>query len=131
MMPYRIAGATFAGLAVAGMLASAAIAHHGWNWAEEEQTEMEGTVREVYIGPPHPALQVEGADGQMWTVELGNPRQTAAAGFVEGVSAPGDPVRVLGHRSLDATDIRIKAVRITIDGEDQYDIYPNLIEHDQ
>src|SRR5690606_4480110 len=98
MMPYRIAGATFAGLAVAGMLASAAIAHHGWNWAEEEQTEMEGTIREVYIGPPHPALQVEGADGQMWTVELGNPRQTAAAGFVEGVSAPGDPILVLGHR---------------------------------
>jgi hypothetical protein len=117
------------GLAAAGLLATAAAAHHGWNWASEDQTELEGTIQEIYIGPPHPTLQVQGADGQMWTIELGNPRLTAASGFVEGVSAPGDPIVVLGHRSLDSADIRMKAVRITVDG-DQYDIYPDLIEHD-
>lgn len=115
--------------AVAVMLASAAAAHHGWNWAEEAQTELEGTIQEIYIGPPHPELQVQAADGEMWRVELGNPRQTEAAGFIEGASAPGDPILVRGHRALDPADIRIKAVRITI-GDDQYDIYPNLIEHD-
>ena len=62
-----------------------AAAHHGWNWAEEEQTELEGTIREIYIGPPHPELRVEVGDGVMWRIELGNPRLTAASGFVEGV----------------------------------------------
>lgn len=125
----RSARALVGGVAAAGLLATASAAHHGWNWAEEEQTTLEGTIQEIYIGPPHPTLRVEGADGQMWTVELGNPRQTAAAGFVEGVSAPGDPILVLGHRSLDAADIRMKAVQITIE-DDRYDIYPNMIGHD-
>ena len=114
-------------LAAAGMIATAAAAHHGWDWAEDEQTELEGTIREVYIGPPHPELQVEAADGVVWRVELGNPRLTAASGFVEGAAAPGDAVLVRGHRALDAADIHMKAVRVTIDGT-QYDIYPDLIE---
>jgi hypothetical protein len=116
-------------LAATGLIAAAALAHHGWNWAEDEQTELQGTIQAIYIGPPHPELQVEATDGQMWTVELGNPRQTEASGFVEGVSAPGDPIVVRGHRSLDPDDIRIKAVRITIE-DAQYDLYPNLIQHD-
>jgi hypothetical protein len=120
---------TIGALAAAGLIATAAAAHHGWNWAEDEQTTLEGTVQEVYIGPPHPELQVEAADGEMWTVELGNPRQTAASGFVEGVTAPGDTILVRGHRSLDPGDVRIKAVQVTI-GDAQYDIYPNLIQHD-
>ena len=127
-MPHAIAWTTIGALVAAWMFATAAVAHHGWNWAEEEQTEMQGTIREVYIGPPHPALQVEAADGEVWTVELGNPRQTAAAGFGEDSTAPGAPIVVLGHRSLDPADVRMKAVRITVDGT-QYDIYPNLIEH--
>jgi hypothetical protein len=113
--------------AAAGMFATAAVAHHGWNWAEEEQTELEGTIREIYIGPPHPEVRVEGADGVMWRIELGNPRLTAASGFVEGVAAPGQTILVRGHRALDQSDIHMKAVRITIDGV-QYDIYPDRIE---
>lgn len=127
MTTRRPAWALAAGAAVAGMIATAAAAHHGWNWAEEEQTELQGTIRQIYIGPPHPELQVEAADGVVWRVELGNPRLTAASGFVEGVTVPGDTVLVRGHRSLDQSDMHMKAVRITI-GEDQYDIYPDLIE---
>ena len=127
MTKSRLAWALAAGVAVAAMIATAAAAHHGWDWAEDEQTELQGTIREIYIGPPHPELRVEAADGVVWRVELGNPRLTAASGFVEGVTVPGDTVLVRGHRALDEADLHMKAVRLTI-GEDQYDIYPDLIE---
>jgi hypothetical protein len=113
------------GFAASGLIASAALAHHGWSWAEDEQTELTGTIREIYIGPPHPALEVETDDG-MWTIELANPRATERAGFVEGSASAGDEVVVLGHRSLDANEKRMKAVRITVEGK-QFDLYPDRI----
>ena len=116
-------------LSVAVLLASAALAHHGWNWAEEEQIEMSGTILDVYIGPPHPRLQIETPDDGPWTVDLGNPRQTQAAGFVEGEAEEGDRVVVRGHRSKDSAEKLIKAVRITIDDRN-YDFYPERIQED-
>ncbi len=116
-----------AAAALTGAVATAAaFAHHGWDWAQEEQTTLEGVIQEIYIGPPHPTLQVE-AEGGSWTIELGNPRRTEDSGFVEGVSQPGDAVTVLGHRALDPEELRMKAVRITIDGVN-YDPYPERIE---
>ncbi|GGE49918.1 hypothetical protein GCM10007276_28830 [Agaricicola taiwanensis] len=108
------------------LLASAAMAHHGWSWAEAAQVELEGTVREIFIGPPHPTLQVEASDG-MWTVELGNPSQTKRAGFVEGSAKVGDTLKALGNRSEDEGEKRMKAVQITV-GEKTYDIYPERIK---
>lgn len=118
---------TWVGGAVAAVLfASAAAAHHGWNWASDAQIELPGTVRDVYVGPPHPRLEIETADDGVWTVELGNPRQTAAAGFDESTLEAGDQVVVLGHRSLDESEKRLKAVRLTLDGRN-YDFYPDRI----
>lgn len=115
-------------LALTGLLfwASSTLAHHGWNWAEDEQTEMMGVITEIYIGPPHPYLMIETDDGD-WRVDLGNPRQTRNAGFVEGVAEEGDEVIILGHRSADEDEKLIKAVRATIDGE-HYTFYPERIE---
>jgi hypothetical protein len=115
-----------AGLAAALLLTGAALAHHGWSWAEDEQTELTGTIREIYIGPPHPALEVETADDGIWTIELANPRATERSGFVKGSASEGDEVVVLGHRSLDANEKRMKAVRITVEGK-QFDLYPDRI----
>ena len=112
--------------ATASMTAFAAFAHHGWTWAEEEQTELTGTIRTVSIAPPHPSLEVETASDGVWKIELGNPRQTERSGFVEGVAKPGDQVVALGNRSQDPKEKRMKAVRITI-GEKRYDIYPDRI----
>lgn len=111
------------------LLATAAFAHHGWNWAEDEQTEMTGTIQEIYVGPPHPRLVIETAEEGQWTVDLGNPRQTADAGFDADEAAVGDQVLVRGHRSKDAAEKLIKAVRITIDDR-QYTFYPNLLRED-
>ncbi|MCD2180838.1 DUF6152 family protein [Rhizobium sp. GN54] len=115
-----------AGAAAVVFAATAALAHHGWGWAEEEQTELTGTIRTVTIAPPHPALEVETTSDGLWKIELGNPRQTQRAGFVEGSAKPGDEVVVLGNRSLDGNEKRMKAVRITVNGK-VFDIYPDRI----
>ncbi|MFC7553754.1 DUF6152 family protein [Pseudoroseomonas wenyumeiae] len=116
-----------AGLVVAALGATGAAAHHGWSWAEGGQHELRGTIREIYIGQPHPTLRVETARDGLWIIELGNPGQTARAGFTEASARPGDTVVALGNRSLQAGEKRMKAVRITV-GERRYDIYPDRIQ---
>jgi hypothetical protein len=117
-----------AGAALVIVAAGAAAAHHGWSWAEQETFELTGTIQQVSMAPPHPSLDVASPDG-MWRVELGNPRQTQRAGFVEGSANPGDRVVALGNRSLDPNEKRMKAVRLTI-ADKKYDIYPERIETD-
>ena len=106
-----------------------ALAHHGWSWTEAEQMTLEGTIQSISMSPPHPSLQVEDAQGVVWQVDLGNPRQTERSGFTAATASPGDAVTVLGNRSKDPDDIHMKAVRITIDGQN-YDMYPDRIEED-
>lgn len=114
------------GVTVTALGSFGAAAHHGWSWAEGDQTELRGTVREVYVGQPHPTLRVETADG-VWLVELANPRQTEQAGFMAASAAPGDPVVAIGNRSRTAGERRMKAVRVTVRGR-TYDIYPERIQ---
>lgn len=121
----RLSITTGAALLVAGALAAGALAHHGWAWAEAEYIEVTGTIEDIYIGPPHPTLEVATDDG-VWQVELGNPRQTANAGFVEGVAEVGDAVTALGNRTTEPDRLLMKAVRITVNGT-TYDIYPHRI----
>ena len=116
----------FLGGAALSAIGTGAMAHHGWNWAEGEQVELVGTIRQVTIAPPHPTLQVETPNDGVWTVELGNPNQTRRAGFVEGVANPGDRIVALGHRAQNRGELRLKAVRVTL-GERRFDIYPDRI----
>lgn len=129
-MPCTHAHVRFAA-ALAGLLvlAANAQAHHGWAWAEDEQTEMTGTITEIYVGPPHPRLKIKTADEGAWTVDLGNPRQTADAGFDQDSASVGDAVLVRGHRSRNPDDKLIKAVRITLDGK-PFLFYPQLLRED-
>lgn len=106
---------------------TAAFAHHGWDWAEEQQSELSGTVKEVFVGPPHPRLQVDtGSDG-VWQVDLGNPTQTANAGFTDASAKAGDKVTVTGNRSKKAGEKLIKAVKINIGGKD-FVFYPQRVK---
>ena len=113
-------------LSVLAVHAPAALAHHGWSWAESEQMTLQGTVEQVQIAPPHPTLKVRAKDG-VWTVELGNPNQTKDAGFVEGSAKPGDAITAVGNRDQDANSKRMKAVQVTVGGK-TYDIYPSRIK---
>ena len=126
-MMQRMTAAYAVAAAVSFAATGAALAHHGWSWAEGEQTELEGTITDISMAPPHPSLKVEASDGIVWQVDLGNPRNTERSGFVEGSGKVGDPIVVLGNRSLDKDEKLMKAVRITVAGK-AFDIYPERIE---
>ena len=126
-MMQRMTAAYAVAAAVSLAATGAALAHHGWSWAEGEQTELEGTITDISMAPPHPSLKVEASDGVVWQVDLGNPRNTERSGFVEGSAKVGDPIVVLGNRSLDKDEKLMKAVRITVAGK-AFDIYPERIE---
>jgi len=114
-------------LLAASMLAAApALAHHGWSWAEGDQTTLKGVIQDVSMAPPHPVLKVKAANGVVWRVDLGNPGQTQRSGFTGASAKPGDAVTVLGNRSLDKSQAHMKAVRITL-GDRNYDMYPERI----
>lgn len=102
-------------------------AHHGWAWAEDEQTELKGSIAEISMAPPHPALRVKAQDGRMWQVDLGNPSQTQRSGFTGDTAKVGDDITVLGNRTKEPNKAHIKAVRITVGGK-QYDMYPERIK---
>jgi hypothetical protein len=114
-----------AALAGGLLLAGAAVAHHGWSWAEADQINLTGKITAISFAPPHPTLELDTAEGP-WRIELGNPGLTQRSGFVEGVVAVGDEITVRGNRSLDPEEKRLKAVRVIVAGKN-YDIYPNRI----
>ena len=109
-------------LAGVALCAGAAMAHHGWSWAEADQIDLTGKITAISFAPPHPTLELDTADGG-WRIELGNPNQTQRSGFVEGVVAVGDEITVRGNRSAEK---RLKAVRVIVAGKN-YDIYPSRI----
>ena len=95
---------------VAILAATSAAAHHGWSWTVEEQSELTGTIQEIFLGNPHAVLKVEAEDG-LWTVELAPPGRTRAAGFDENAAKVGDEVTAIGNRSADPNEKRMKAVQ--------------------
>lgn len=115
-----------AGGAIAGT-SLPALAHHGWNWAEDQQSELKGTVKSVSMAPPHPSLKVTAADGKEWLIDLANPNQTERSGFTAASAKPGDSIVVLGNRSKDKSQLWMKAVRIIVAGK-TYDLYPERIK---
>lgn len=102
-----------------------AVAHHGWSWTEEGFFEITGTIRAISYGNPHPTLDVD-VEGETWRVELATPAATRRAGFMEDTAKVGDQIVVIGHRSRDEAEKRMKAVRITVNGK-TYDVYPNRV----
>ncbi len=112
-------------LLAAALLSIQAFAHHGWSWAESEQSELKGTIDTISMAPPHPVLHVKAPDG-LWQVDLGNPNQTARSGFTAESAKVGDAITVLGNRSLEKDKKHMKAVRITVAGKN-FDMYPERI----
>ncbi|HTV70502.1 MAG TPA: DUF6152 family protein [Rhizobiaceae bacterium] len=121
----RAVRASVAGIALWTAAAGAAFAHHGWSWTEDGFFELEGIIKEISIGNPHAALDVD-VEGEIWRVELAPPSATISAGFTEDAAKAGDEVTAIGNRSRDETEKRMKAVRLIVNGK-TYDIYPNRV----
>ena len=119
MIDRRIFITSIACLVVAGP----ALAHHGWRWTADGNFELTGIIKSARLGNPHGVLEVD-ADGEIWTVEAGQPWRHERAGLDESLLKPGTEIRVSGGRSADPTEKRVKAERITIAGK-LYDLYPN------
>lgn len=120
---HRAVKAALVAATLAGTIALPAFAHHGWAWTESGFFQLEGIVKEVYIGNPHATIDVD-VEGTIWRVELAPPGPTQAAGFVDGVAKPGDEVTAIGNRSADPNETRMKAVRVIVGGK-TYDVYPS------
>ncbi|MEO6514786.1 MAG: DUF6152 family protein [Steroidobacteraceae bacterium] len=108
------------------LLSQLAVAHHGWTWAEDQQSTLAGKIQSISMAAPHPTLQVTAADGAVWQVDLGNPSQTERSGFTAESAKAGDAVTVLGNRDREHARNHMKAVRVTISGKN-YDMYPERI----
>jgi hypothetical protein len=117
-----IAGAGALGLTG---VATGAVAHHGWSWAEGEMFELAGVIKSAKLGNPHGILKVTAKDGE-WTVEVGQPWRNKRAGLEDSMLARGVQLTILGNRTKDKKQKVMKAVRIVINGKN-HDLYPERI----
>ncbi len=100
-----------------------ALAHHGWAWTTGGNVELVGVITTVRLGNPHGILQVE-AEGERWTVEVGQPWRNERAGLRDGDLAAGVEIRVIGEPAADPADKRLKAERLFL-GDREFVLYPD------
>lgn len=112
-------------LVTAAVLAAPVLAHHGWGWAEDELTEIAGDIVDVRLGNPHGEVDLD-VDGEVWTVEVGQPWRNERAGLTEDHLAEGSEITVLGNVSTRQDEKLLKAVRVTIDGT-HHDLYEDRV----
>ncbi|HEY9536722.1 MAG TPA: DUF6152 family protein [Kiloniellaceae bacterium] len=116
--PVALAAALFGPAGLRG-----ALAHHGWRWAEDGNFELTGIIETVQLGNPHGVLTVD-AEGEVWTVEVGQPWRNEQAGLTDEMLAVGREVTISGARSADHSEKLVKAERVIIDGK-VYNLYPD------
>ena len=97
--------------------------HHGWRWTTGGNIDLTGMITSVKLGNPHGVLKLD-ADGDVWTVEVGQPWRNERAGLKDGDLANGVELRVVGEPSADIKDRRVKAERLYL-GKREFNLYPN------
>ena len=110
-------------IALAAMATASALAHHGWRWTTGKNIELTGLVKTVKLGNPHGVLTVD-ADGEVWTVEVGQPWRNERAGLKDGDLVKDVEIRIIGQPSADIADRKVKAERFYL-GSTEYNLYPN------
>ena len=109
-------------MALVLLQAGSAFAHHGWSWTTGGNIELTGVIKSVRLGNPHGILEVD-AEGEIWTVEVGQPWRNERAGLKDGDLAEGVEIRLIGEPAEDASDKRLKVERLFI-GDREYVLYP-------
>lgn len=120
---HRIAAALGLAALTFVQLGGLALAHHGWSWTTGGNIELIGIVKSAKLGMPHGVLEVD-AEGEIWTVEVGQPWRNERAGLTPKDLAPGVELTIVGEPSANLEDRLMKAERIYIKGR-EYDLYPN------
>jgi hypothetical protein len=103
--------------------AAPSLAHHGWRWTADGNFELTGIIKTIKLGNPHGLLTVD-ADGEIWTVEVGQPWRHQRVGLEDAQFQAGKEIKVIGHRAEDPANLTVKAERLTLDGQ-EYVLYPN------
>lgn len=111
-----------AALLAVPMLVAPVEAHHGWSWTTGGNIELTGLIREAKLGNPHGVLKID-AEGEVWTVEVGQPWRNERAGLTDGDFAVGNEITIIGEPSADPAQRLMKAELIVIGGK-QYPLYP-------
>ncbi|MGI9463572.1 MAG: DUF6152 family protein, partial [Aestuariivirgaceae bacterium] len=111
-------------LVAIGFLASGAtaLAHHGWTWTTGGNIDLIGIIKSARLGNPHGVVSVN-VEGEVWTVEVGQPWRNERAGLKPTDFAVGAEMRFIGEPSADLTQKLMKAERIFIKNR-EYKLYP-------
>ena len=110
---------------VVGLALSAGgvLAHHGWSWTTGGNIDLIGIIKSARLGNPHGVLEVD-AEGEVWTVEVGQPWRNRRAGLKDGDLAVGVEIRAIGEPSDDPSRKLMKAEKLYL-GKREYDLYPS------
>lgn len=100
-----------------------ALAHHGWAWTTGGNIELTGIIRSVDLGNPHGTLKVD-VEGEIWTIEVGQPWRNDRAGLEDGDLAEGLEIRAIGEPAADLSEKRLKVERLYL-GDREYILYPD------
>lgn len=100
----------------------ATLAHHGWAWTTGGNIELIGVIKAVRLGNPHGILEVD-AEGELWTIEVGQPWRNERAGLKDGDLAEGVEIRAIGEPAADPSEKRLKVERLFL-GDQEYILYP-------
>ena len=82
-----------------------------------------GVIKKVSLGNPHGILHVD-IDGEVCTVEVGQPWRNERAGLKDGDLAEGVKIRMIGEPSADPAEKRLKVERVFL-GDREYVLYPD------
>lgn len=110
-------------LTIALMLnGAAARAHHGWAWTTGGNIELTGVIKTARLGNPHGVLEVD-VEGEIWTIEVGQPWRNERAGLKDGDLAEGVEIRAVGEPAAEPSERRLKVEKLYI-GQREYILYP-------
>ena len=99
----------------------ASLAHHGWSWTTGGNIELIGVITTARLGNPHGVLEVD-VEGELWTVEVGQPWRNERAGLREGDLAEGVEIRAIGEPSANLSEKKMKVERLYL-GDREYILY--------
>ena len=126
-MQAKLVAGISAGILGLSLVATQALAHHGWAGQGTEDFTLKGKVeKSVSLSGPHATMQLKDEKGQVWDLTLAPPARTKNAGLEEGLIPVGAEVTILGKRNLDPKKFEVKTERVTWNGKN-YDVYPDRL----